>query len=1030
LFALIGRWMEGHVRWDVPEIPHRRDRRSIGAGPMGGQVEARPNSSVLHSDGRAAWRAWTGEQDEGIERAERVFCVLEQQHMEPGRDFGPRLRAGQNGRNLLERWASAYGSVGPDILRRLGEGDARVLELAQDIQRARAFPADWITAWIQAGRTSPERELWDALDAWIGARADWDKQWAPWSKVFSQRVVTATDEVWTAWTEAHQGLGQWFRRRAWRKAVQQWEKPNTTWADWTRWSWERTTVRKVYEAVRQAGARLEQQAQVCKVAAPGRGRGRVDTATLIAMAAWGGATGTTLQTIPGGQEMAEAFWHGNNDLIQPDGLSLMEAYAAVQPWLAAVRPTDVQQFIDRIDQSVRRKWSGVEQKTDGGRGGSPQGDMASTVWQNSARLMYLAEEVDLHQEDLDRRRTWRNAIQQEDAQVLMDWWANHTEQSRANLRLRVDEIWSAWQAGLRAQNILMEHEELARALGVERDSLITLYRDILAGEDARARQEVVDGLLSRARAAIGSPEAAILAREALRRRPTGARSLLRQLPTLAPALLPCMMMSPLSAAEYLPSEWRFDVVIFDEASQISVGDAIGAVARGQTVIVVGDDKQMPPTSIFAGNAADTTSILDECLAAGVPKSVLTWHYRSQQERLIAFSNSTYYHGELMTFPDTRVGRGDGETNDQVTANPLDDLSEIEGPAAPAPTSDIGTGRPGDPFEEIGGSGGAESSESMGAPRQDIGIEAPCVGEVVLGGGGLYVQEINGLYDRGGAGTNHEEALAIVRALTRHLEEGTQETIGVITFNRKQQNLIEDLWDRLLVEQPHLESLAGGLEKPITVRNLENAQGDERDVVLFSTTFGRDARGRFPMTFGPLGQPGGERRLNVAITRAKRRLVVYTSFRPQDIDLSRVSGQGVRDLRAWLAFARGEHEAVLIPAHNTDGQVDSPFERAVRTALERLGWTVHGQVGCSGYRIDLAVVDPNNPQRYLAGVECDGATYHSIKSARDRDVLRTQILENRGWRIQRVWSTHWFRRPEAALEDLHRQLLALRDRPAA
>ena len=504
----------------------------------------------------------------------------------------------------------------------------------------------------------------------------------------------------------------------------------------------------------------------------------------------------------------------------------------------------------------------------------------------------------------------------------------------------------------------MEHPEWVSLQGAHREHAIEHFRKESEKFDALTQKHVVGKLAQRLRALPIDEwdDMVVLKRETMKKvRHLPTRKLIRRLPKLLPVIKPCLMMSPVSVAEYLSNEVEdFDVVIFDEASQITTADAIGAVSRGKQVVVVGDPKQMPPTRMFSVDDDDETeegdldSILTECLGSGMKSVLLNWHYRSRNENLIAFSNKTYYGGELITFPSSDISRTDR---------------------------------------------------------------------------GLLVHDINGVYDRGGSATNADEARAIVSALVKHIKDPhCRQSIGVVTFNQKQQNLIETLWDKMVITDPELENALTRLPQPLTIKNLESVQGDERDVILFSTTFGKDADGRFLLNFGPLGQVGGERRLNVAITRARDKMEIFSSFHPNEIDPGRVTHQGVRDLREWLLFARGGQ---LTPAlAGSLGMPDSPFELAVLNGLHKRGWTVQPQVGCSGYRIDIAVVDPTNPGHYLAGVECDGATYHSFKAARDRDKQRQGVLEGLGWTIVRVWSTDFFENRERELERVHKQLQKL------
>jgi very-short-patch-repair endonuclease len=437
------------------------------------------------------------------------------------------------------------------------------------------------------------------------------------------------------------------------------------------------------------------------------------------------------------------------------------------------------------------------------------------------------------------------------------------------------------------------------------------------------------------------------------------RQLFSRMPKALQRVAPCMMMSPLSIAQFLPPDAEpYDVVIFDEASQIPVWDAIGAIARGRQVIVVGDPKQLPPTSFFdrstgdegdGDDIEDLESIIDECLSASVPVKELTWRYRSQSETLIAFSNERYYGGRLITFPAP-------ETRDRAVR---------------------------------------------------------------------YAHVPDGVYERGGGRVNRAEARAVVEDVTKRLSRaGAVDTIGVVTFNVEQQRLIENMLDQARRARPEIEPLfSATAQEPVFVKNLESVQGDERDVILFSVGYGPDVGGRVSQNFGPLNRDGGPRRLNVAVTRARKELVVFATLRPEQIDLSRTGAVGVRDFKLFLEFAQRGAPALAAASAPLDRDADSEFEREVRAALEARGWMVHPQVGVSGMRIDLGVVQPDAPGRYLAGVECDGATYHRSATARDRDRMRQWALEKLGWRILRVWSTDWWMDSDGALDRLDQQLRA-------
>jgi len=444
------------------------------------------------------------------------------------------------------------------------------------------------------------------------------------------------------------------------------------------------------------------------------------------------------------------------------------------------------------------------------------------------------------------------------------------------------------------------------------------------------------------------------------------RKLLQEIPSVVLRLTPCMLMSPLSIAQYLAAEAsNFDLVVFDEASQIPVWDAIGAMARGKQVVMVGDPKQLPPTNFFGRSDStdgdddvvegDMESILDECLGASLPTRNLSWHYRSRHESLIAFSNHRYYGGGLVTFPSP-------VTDDHAVSFHL----------------------------------------------------------------------VNGRYEKGGARINQPEAKALVIDLVSRLKRpGFREsglTIGVVTFNSEQQYLIEDLLDEERRKDPGLEPYFSEMElEPVFVKNLESVQGDERDIMYFSITYGSDMAGAVSMNFGPLNRDGGERRLNVAVTRARHELRVFSSLRGEQIDLSRTKANGVRDLKHFLGFAEYGSRALAEAHHGSHADFESPFEVCVATALGRKGWQVHTQIGASSFRVDLGVVHPDFAGRYLAGVECDGATYHRSATARDRDKLREQVLRGLGWEIVRIWSTDWWVNPGGTLERLHAALTELLER---
>ncbi|MEQ8661051.1 MAG: DUF3320 domain-containing protein, partial [Gammaproteobacteria bacterium] len=294
--------------------------------------------------------------------------------------------------------------------------------------------------------------------------------------------------------------------------------------------------------------------------------------------------------------------------------------------------------------------------------------------------------------------------------------------------------------------------------------------------------------------------------------------------------------------------------------------------------------------------------------------------------------------------------------------------------------------------------------------------------------GVRLVRPNGTYSRGKARHNQGEAKAIVAEIVRRLthadESVRRQSLGVVTFNTEQQTLIENLLDEARSSNPGLEwafaaeDVEGGGHEPLFVKNLETVQGDERDVILFSVTYGPDESGHVTMNFGPLNRTGGERRLNVAMTRARSEMLVFSTLSPDRIDLARTSARAVADLKHFLEYAERGPAALGAAVHGSLGDFESPFETAVARALRARGWDVRPQIGVSAFRIDLGIAHPDFPGRYLAGVECDGAMYHSSAVARERDKVRQQVLEGLGWTLFRVWSTEWWTTRAGALDKLH------------
>lgn len=429
------------------------------------------------------------------------------------------------------------------------------------------------------------------------------------------------------------------------------------------------------------------------------------------------------------------------------------------------------------------------------------------------------------------------------------------------------------------------------------------------------------------------------------------RTLFRKAPSLISTLKPCFMMSPLSVAQYVEhGAIEFDAVIFDEASQIMPQDAVSSLIRANQTIIAGDTKQLPPTSFFNAGVdsaedviEDLESILDEA-ASVLPEKQLLWHYRSNTNRLIDFSNQKYYDNRLKTFPENA---GDEET---------------------------------------------------------LGVDFEYVG--------------NGLYDRGGSSTNEPEARRVVDLIEAHVETRPSDSLGVVAFSQAQSQAIRDELERRRDSSPALASFidVDDALEGFFVKSLENVQGDERDRLIFSIGYGPDSEGRITMNFGPLNNSGGERRLNVAVTRARDQITVLSSIRHSDIDLTKSNSRGVKDFKHYLEYAEVGESALRKETSSTDvDHFDSGFEEAVCNALRDRGHDVETQVQSAGYSIDLGLKHPDQPGKYVLGIECDGAAYHSSKTARDRDRTRQAVLEDLGWEIHRIWSPDWTTNQDGQLD---------------
>ena len=516
------------------------------------------------------------------------------------------------------------------------------------------------------------------------------------------------------------------------------------------------------------------------------------------------------------------------------------------------------------------------------------------------------------------------------------------------------EFWKHW-----LYEIYSEVPVLSNFSSPSHEYIVSQFRELDKNLKKNAIETVKRGVLQAAPVVSNGDtgsQTGLIRREAQkRRRIMPIRKLFSKAPHLVQALKPCMLMSPLSVAEYLGnSPFKFDLVIFDEASQIVPADAIGAIIRGSQLVVAGDDKQLPPTRFFQADLSSDDeeddadepleSILDECLA--IPdfhRTTLRWHYRSKHEELIDFSNKSFYDSKLITFP---------------SPDPKDAIKAVK-------------------FH--------------------------------------YVREA--VYDRGKTRTNIKEAKEIANLLEKHFssDERRRKSVGVIALSLSQEEAINNEWEKKLEENKTLSNLTDSIkDEPLFIKALEKVQGDERDIIILSIGYGKGPDGNISLNFGPLNKNGGERRLNVAVTRAREEITVVSSILPHELDLTRLTTRkrGIEVLQNYLEYASNG-----ISAHEVSetGSAESEFELAVKERLESEGFKVDSQVGCSGFRIDLAIKYPRNPNKYVLGVECDGATYHSQRSARDRDRLRQEVLERLGWKIFRIWSTGWIKDPDRIIE---------------
>jgi very-short-patch-repair endonuclease len=499
---------------------------------------------------------------------------------------------------------------------------------------------------------------------------------------------------------------------------------------------------------------------------------------------------------------------------------------------------------------------------------------------------------------------------------------------------------------------------LGLSSAIDRDSLIERFRELDRELGDAAISTIVESATRRRPRSTAGQGGVILREAEKKRKHIPVRELIGRARDVIQSIHPCFMMSPLAVSQYLPPDIEFDVVIFDEASQVSPGDAINCIYRGKALITVGDQKQLPPTSFFTTTddsdedsddenlAADYESILDLMKATGNFTSLtLRWHYRSRHEDLISYSNASFYDGRLVTFP-----------------------------------------------------GAISESDRYG----------------------VKFHKVEGIYRRSTGRDNPIEAKYVAQRVVHHFETRPDASLGVVAFSSAQRDTIENAISLARSERPDLDGyFQDDRVDGFFVKSLESVQGDERDVIIFSVGYGPDEMGKFYRQFGPVNRSGGQRRLNVAVTRARELVEIVSSV--SSADIGEVTSEGARHLRRYLDFAERGPAALALELGPSGLGTESPFEDSVIDSIRSWGYDVQPQVGVAGYRIDIGVKHPNAPGSFMLGVECDGAMYHSSRAARDRDRLRHEILEGLGWHIHHIWGTAWYRN-RAKEEQRLRELL--------
>ncbi len=518
-----------------------------------------------------------------------------------------------------------------------------------------------------------------------------------------------------------------------------------------------------------------------------------------------------------------------------------------------------------------------------------------------------------------------------------------------------------------ARSVKPELNKLSR---LDRHALVKTFTSLELSRVKQVKEAIKESHLSQIPQGSAGEMGLIRGEIAKKRRHLSIRQVMTRASEMVQRIKPVFLMSPISVAQYLPpGKVEFDLLVIDEASQVKPVDAFGSIARAKQIVVVGDQKQLPPTSFFdrltdnapidgdeeeeiaAAKATEMESILSLCEARGLNERMLEWHYRSRDPSLISVSNVEFYRNRLIL--------------------------------PPCPT---------------------ESDDAFGLKL----VKVPGVYSTASKGGGRPT-------------TNRIEAEYITNRLCTLATTRPRFSVGIVTFSKLQADMVTEVLELRRREDETLDRfLREDKIENVFVKNIENVQGDERDIILISVGYGPyEENGKLrSMKFGPINLEGGERRLNVLFSRSRVACEVFTSFDPSDIDVTRTSNEGPVVLKKFLEFAK---TGKLNETYVSEGDADSPFEEDVADVIRGLRYDVDHQVGTAGFKIDLGVQDPANPNHHILAVECDGATYHSALWARERDRMRQQVLEGFGWHFHRIWSTDWFYQRDKEVQRLQKAL---------